>query len=878
MRRPSFFAAWIAATVAAGAVFAGAVFVGGCGSRETAAPTQRLVTDPGPLLDRYAYLTGDPVREWAVPAPADRFEVEAVGLAARQVDVIDVELAAPGRGSIRLLWAAAGEALSAERRLELDAGSAEAGRLRFKVRHHPRWRGRIDTLRLSGRGASGSEIRLERVAAARLAVDPEALAAALRRSWSFDLSRDVRPGLATPPGAPRELEVNVGEGSVFESAVGLSHAVRKARTFRLSLLDAAGRSHRLASRRLGPGAEPAKTWHDLRVDLSRFAGQRVRLVLASEGGADAKPLEGLPVWADPRVSTPAEVRAPNIVLISIDTLRADHLSLYGYDRPTSPHLDRWARRHATVFANAIAPSPWTLPSHVSMFTGRDAIGHGVNYRSAAPGSLVMLAEVLRQAGYSTRAVTGGGYVHPAFGLAQGFATFRYQTAGSVEEGELERLLDEALAAVEEGGQAPFFLFFHTYDVHEPYRARQPFFSRLTGSPPPPDDFVTYALDPSPDEGLRIRRWLAKGGGEAEPVPLRGAEVRSVADVYDSRVAYVDEQLGRLFDWWERRGRHRDTVLVVTSDHGEALGDKGLAGHGNLYDHLLRIPLVVALPGGAGSGRSVERQVRLIDVAPTLLALAGVGNPAAMDGVSLLPLIHGEAVDFPRQAWSYAASSNVGLSLRYANRLKYIYNHVAWNPGHGREELYRLDEDPSEESDRAGDFEQLAALRRQAAALLDQRARGLEVGLSNRGETPLHGYLSGDGVTPQRVKSWDLSCRCVSWQGGTWQRAGFRLPPGQSFRLFLNNVRRGRLEVGASHEVAPEGELLRPASLALDLGEIPPAAAFELVGGAWNEVAAAGGSETALTILWRGMDETASPDAPAVDRELRQRLSALGYVD
>ena len=165
----------------------------------------------------------------------------------------------------------------------------------------------------------------------------------------------------------------------------------------------------------------------------------------------------------------------------MDDLRADHLSLYGYRKVTSPNIDSWAGHHGVTFSNVVAASPWTLPSHVSLLSGLDALSHGVNFPQDAAGKDVLfLAEALREAGYRTGAVTGGGFLRPEYGFHQGFDRFRWWPGEIGHPDELDDGLDTALRWIETWADGPFFLFFHTYEVHSPFHRREPHFERLGG--------------------------------------------------------------------------------------------------------------------------------------------------------------------------------------------------------------------------------------------------------------------------------------------------------------------------------------------------------------------------------------------------------------
>jgi arylsulfatase A-like enzyme/predicted negative regulator of RcsB-dependent stress response len=304
----------------------------------------------------------------------------------------------------------------------------------------------------------------------------------------------------------------------------------------------------------------------------------------------------------PAVVSPSPAGKPSIVLVSIDTTRADHLGCYGAREAATPNIDRWAAE-GVVFERARSSVPVTLPAHASLLTGRWPFRHGVRdngvYR--LPDDVPALAALLAADGYATAAAVGAAVLDRQYGLARGFS--RYDDGMSSRRDDLsiaERpagaVTDAALAAAR-ALRPPFFLFVHYYDPHAAYAPPAPF-----------------------DERFRARP-------------------------YDGEIAYVDEQLGRLRRELEALGLLRDAVVVVTSDHGEGLGEHGEATHGVfLYDSTLHVPLIVAAPGRLIAGRRVTSPVALVDVMPTLLELAGAVAPPGLDGRSLVAAAGGAALD------------------------------------------------------------------------------------------------------------------------------------------------------------------------------------------------------------------------------------------
>ena len=318
-------------------------------------------------------------------------------------------------------------------------------------------------------------------------------------------------------------------------------------------------------------------------------------------------------------------RPPNILLVSIDSLRADRLGCYGHGRDTSPALDALAQE-GILFEHAIAQAPWTLPSHASLFTSLYSPTHrATDPARRLPAHLPTLASVLSEAGYRTHAVVGGTFMQRRFGLDSGFESYDDELARvSHKESHTEvtspRTNEKALAFLAEV-EGPFFLFVHYWDVHYDLIPPAPFDTRFD-----PD----YAGDLTSEDFMRNPRIV-------EDMPERDLE--HLLALYDGEVAWVDQHLGALLDGLEARGLAEDTIVVVTADHGDEFFEHGEKGHQHsLYEELVHVPLVLRVPGAAA--RRVSRTVELIDVMPTLLDLVGLEAPPDLRGRSLRPWLEG----------------------------------------------------------------------------------------------------------------------------------------------------------------------------------------------------------------------------------------------
>ena len=404
-------------------------------------------------------------------------------------------------------------------------------------------------------------------------------------------------------------------------------------------------------------------------------------------------------------------RPPNVVLLVLDTVRADHLGCYGHAGAATPFLDGLAAG-ADRYVAAEAPAPWTLPSHASMFTGRYAFEHGADSGRTPDGrvydarplgpALPTLAEALRECGYATAAFAANtAYLSETFGLQRGFDTY------SVERGLANQVNGRFFAWLE--GRAederPFFAFLNYMDAHRPYNVRPLEGERGAKLPP---------ADPTPSGDLLDALYASVMGRGEEPDPEL---VARIAVQYDHGIAWLDQAVESVAAQLRARGVWDETLLVVTSDHGEFLGEHGLVEHSkDIYQEVLRVPLIVRAPGQT-RGRVVERRTSL--AALPQLVLAHVPGPQASRQRERFPAHGPDAavlaeVHFTRgkdlaQPWG-ARFQRERFAL-FAERWKLILS------TDGQDELYDLEADPRELRNLAAErprlFEALAARLRAA---------------------------------------------------------------------------------------------------------------------------------------------------------------------
>jgi arylsulfatase A-like enzyme len=461
---------------------------------------------------------------------------------------------------------------------------------------------------------------------------------------------------------------------------------------------------------------PAR-WARSEVELSFIHGGGELPLLVAEprlwGGPGSTRVSAVP-GAERRVRGPA----PAVLLVSLDTLRADHLSCYGYPRPTSPQLDAFAKQ-AWLFERCWSQAAYTLPSHWSLLTGQFSSVHGVAAEEDVrdPGRSPLLAELLAKQGYETAAFTAGGYVVPEFGFSPGFDRFSIiDPLWNRESSRIARFIealpdlsrelaegisvDSLVATLDAAADQPQFLFFHTYAPHE--------------FDPPAADLAALRLPPGPlDEDPLSLAWIS-GIQTRPPRPIPAAARTRLIELYDAAIHQADRGLGQLLDALEARGLYDQTLIAITSDHGKEIGERGDVDHGGtLYEELVRVPLILRLPG-RGFGRS-NLPAMGVDIVPTILAALHLPEPRGLQGQDLF---YGQS-DFPRlppRAAGRPLYSEIDWVVKRAawtdGPIKTIYTEpgFGWPDPNAREqENYDLSIDPGELDPLPDDPQRLARL-------------------------------------------------------------------------------------------------------------------------------------------------------------------------
>ncbi len=803
-------------------------------------------------------------------------------LDADAIVAVEVELGNPGPAEVQLFWAGRWQRFSMKRMARPSHTShLGSGTLltRFEIGDNPDWKGELRSLRVDiPPGADG----LTRLGAVRIygwKIDDEKLAQATLRPWKIDLGRSARNALLAPPGTSWDRRLTVPDHAALVLSYGVHPSGRGSVAFRVLVLDEDREPAILFEDTVSADGASAGVWIDTVVDLAGLSGRDLTLRLTTEAVSDYTAGRGHPAWGNPEILAPAAAdERPNVVLVVLDTLRADRLSCYGHPLETSPSMDRWATQSGVRFANVVAPAPWTLPSHASLFTGIDALRHGFNFWGTAAPAFDMLAEILRRGGYTTAAITGGGILQPTFGFAQGFDTFDYWGEPRSDR-EVGWVFANARRWIEANRQRRFFLFVHTYETHAPHRRQQPYFDRLAraaGVTPP-----TFEL------GMLTHPWqdlihpgdyfvVKRPGGDGWTSDLSSAELQTVGLMYDSSVATVDAEVGRLIDEIRASGLSGRTLVIVTSDHGEALGEDGRAGHSYLDDYNLMVPLILELPGASHAGAVVDTQVRLVDLMPTVLDVVGIEPTAPVDGRSLLALLGGDSADFPPEAWAYAAASNVGLALRLDNKLKYRFPDPAWAEVAHREALYDLESDPDEDHNLAPGDPRLDSLRATTRETIIAQHQGIRLEIRNAGDGILHGRLDGAWAAHDRVKIDSHLDDLVHWDGGGGP-AAFRLEQGQGTTLFVTPLSAPEVGIEVWTE-SGDGAAAIAHHTTFDLAALRTPAALHLTEDGWRlDEDFTGAFDTGFLITRVGDAHPVVSDGLPADAEILEQLEALGYI-
>lgn len=433
------------------------------------------------------------------------------------------------------------------------------------------------------------------------------------------------------------------------------------------------------------------------------------------------------------------MKKPNVILIILDTARAQSFSCYGYNRETTPNIDRISQE-GTLFENTISPSPWTLPAHASIFTGMFPSRHGCHEKHKfLNGNLPTLPEILKNIGYRTIGISNNSWISRNFGLDRGFDLFiklwqiiQYETdlsdasakgkdkykraMGLVMKGNpfvnivngvygkyfwrrydygarrinktVKKLLHDELARSEN----PFFIFINYLEPHLFYRAPEPFFGMF------------LAENISKKEALSINQdaW----GYMGEIVPMTETDFEVLRALYDAELFYLDYRIGEVYECLKEMALLDNTLLIITSDHGENIGEHNLMDHQySLYDTLLKVPFIMRFPGIFEGGKRIGNIVQTTDIVPTIMELLSLKDQRLLGEVQGESLLKDKNKRFAMSEYIAPQPSIEEISKRYpaGNFSKYnesltSMRSLEWKlivSSNGKDELYNIVEDPNE---------------------------------------------------------------------------------------------------------------------------------------------------------------------------------------
>jgi arylsulfatase A-like enzyme len=378
-------------------------------------------------------------------------------------------------------------------------------------------------------------------------------------------------------------------------------------------------------------------------------------------------------------------KMPNIILITLDTTRADHLSCYGYNRRITPFLDRLAEE-SVLYTNAISTSSWTLPSHTSLFTGKFVSSHGVRHDPEGALSLVdamndkgkwqqyrtrglsfnevTLAATLKSSGYRTASVVGGPWMKSIFGLSKGFDYYDDENIGTLNGRVASNINISALNWIRTNRDSEFFLFLNYFDPHSPYN--------------PPDDFKKLCLPADFPEG--------KSSYSQEEIIIWNRAL------YDAEILYMDYYIGQLIKFLKHEKLYDNTLIIITADHGEMIGEHGKFGHGEyLFQDEVHVPLLIKYPGSDVLPRKSEAYLQLIDIFPMIMDFLAMKSPDGIQG--RVP----PEIDHPIIAETYPlpmSSSDGSWRMLIDKGYKLLWNSM------GNHQLFYLKDDPLEKNNLA----------------------------------------------------------------------------------------------------------------------------------------------------------------------------------
>jgi arylsulfatase A-like enzyme len=419
------------------------------------------------------------------------------------------------------------------------------------------------------------------------------------------------------------------------------------------------------------------------VDLGKVSGKYVKLDILAGGRSRGRLALGeLAVRVDPPKITAGSEKKKNVVVVLIDTLRADKLTAYAKTRVKTPAFGKFVKE-STLFERCQAPSNWTKPSCATVLTGLYPDTHKARGHASRVGSSIKLAsEIFRGMGFGTGAFIANGYLAKEFGFDRGWTEY-VNFIRENKNTDAENVYKQSLDFIAANKEKPFFTYIQTIDPHVPYD--------------PPDEDLKLYDGQAYDGPVRSR---STGNlledFKRKKVELNARDRRRLEALYDGEITYHDRHFGHFLDGLNQLGVLDDTIVVVCSDHGEEFFDHESVGHGHsLFQELIHVPLVIRAPGVVPAGKRLANNVGLSDILPTVLAATGVPVPKGMEGTDLLPVANGEVPDPMNAAFASFFSEADDRNLSWAVRKGDFKLKMR---GPARTYLYNLNNDPRERVD------------------------------------------------------------------------------------------------------------------------------------------------------------------------------------
>ncbi|MFW6128725.1 MAG: sulfatase [Candidatus Aminicenantaceae bacterium] len=447
------------------------------------------------------------------------------------------------------------------------------------------------------------------------------------------------------------------------------------------------------------------------IDLSEYSGKKGKLSFITEKAEvnkkDKNTPPVVPLWVNPLIYTKQEQQSMNVILISLDTLRADHVGCYGYHRDTSPNLDQFAK-DSVVFKNTFSTTSWTLPAHISMLTSLNSLNHQVYYpQQKMDKDVYTMADFLRVNQFYCAGLTGGGYLSSKYGFSKGFDTYygvRLYGDKSIRFDEAELMGKLATDWLSQNKDKKFFLFIHTYQPHDPYIN-------------PSHLGQAFVSKDAKWKKVNLGN-IFKGDVNRYNVEFSEKEKQNIVDLYDGEIKYTDFVLVKpILDKLKELGIYENSLIIITSDHGEELYDhKAWLHDHNIYNEGIKIPLIIKFPRSLFKGTVIHKTANITDIFPTVLDQMDIHlKTNIFDGKSLFPLIQGKE-EKERTFMTDLAIRNIDqepptlISTNDGN-YKLILNKTITSPyakekcvevGGSQIELYDMNKDPGETINLAGD--------------------------------------------------------------------------------------------------------------------------------------------------------------------------------